>query len=105
MAVVGFHRIFARASAGISWLSIATRRAYARPPTGRGRQAFHELVRRADVVYDNFRPGVRKRQGLDYDSLKALNRRIICCSVSGYGQTHPYKDQPSFDNIIQAMGA
>lgn len=69
-----------------------------------GRQVFYELVRQADVVYDNFRPGVTKRLAIDYDSLKALNRRIICCSVSGYGQTGPYKDRPSFDNIIQAMG-
>jgi crotonobetainyl-CoA:carnitine CoA-transferase CaiB-like acyl-CoA transferase len=66
---------------------------------------FRELVRRADVVYDNFRPGVAKRLGPDEDSLKALNRRSICGSVSGYGQTGPYTDHPSFDNIIQAMAA
>jgi crotonobetainyl-CoA:carnitine CoA-transferase CaiB-like acyl-CoA transferase len=48
--------------------------------------------------------GVAERLGIDYDNLKTLNRRIICCSASGYGQTGPYKDRPSFDNIIQAMG-
>jgi crotonobetainyl-CoA:carnitine CoA-transferase CaiB-like acyl-CoA transferase len=56
------------------------------------------------VVYDNFRPGVTKRLGIDYDTLKAINPRLISCSVSGYGQTGPYKDRPSFDNIVQAMG-
>ncbi|HXH11504.1 MAG TPA: CoA transferase [Alphaproteobacteria bacterium] len=69
-----------------------------------GREVFYDLVRCSDVVYDNFRPGVTKRLRIDYDTLKALNPRIISCSVSGYGQTGPYKDRPSFDNIIQAMG-
>jgi CoA:oxalate CoA-transferase len=69
-----------------------------------GRQIFYELVRHSDVVYDNFRPGVTKRLGIGYDTLKTINPRIISCSVSGYGQTGPYRDRPSFDNIIQAMG-
>jgi crotonobetainyl-CoA:carnitine CoA-transferase CaiB-like acyl-CoA transferase len=69
-----------------------------------GRQVFYDLVRRSDVVYDNFRPGVMTRLGIDYETLSTINPRIICCSVSGYGQTGPYKDRPSFDNIIQAMG-
>jgi crotonobetainyl-CoA:carnitine CoA-transferase CaiB-like acyl-CoA transferase len=69
-----------------------------------GQQVFYELVRYSDVVYDNFRPGVTKRLGIDYETLKTINPRIISCSVSGYGQTGPYKDRPSFDNIIQAMG-
>ena len=69
-----------------------------------GRQIFYELVRHSDVVYDNFRPGVTERLGIGYDTLKTINPRIIACSVSGYGQTGPYRDRPSFDNIIQAMG-
>lgn len=69
-----------------------------------GQQVFYALVRQSDVVYDNFRPGVTKRLGIDYDTLKTINPRIISCSVSGYGQTGPYKDRPSFDNIVQAMG-
>jgi crotonobetainyl-CoA:carnitine CoA-transferase CaiB-like acyl-CoA transferase len=69
-----------------------------------GRQIFYELVRHSDVVYDNFRPGVTERLGIGYDTLKTINPRIISCSLSGYGQTGPYRDRPSFDNIIQAMG-
>jgi CoA:oxalate CoA-transferase len=69
-----------------------------------GQQIFYALVRHSDVVYDNFRPGVMKRLGIDYETLKTINPRVISCSVSGYGQTGPYQDRPSFDNIIQAMG-
>jgi crotonobetainyl-CoA:carnitine CoA-transferase CaiB-like acyl-CoA transferase len=69
-----------------------------------GRQIFYELVRHSDVVYDNFRPGVTERLAIGYDTLKTINPRIISCSLSGYGQTGPYRDRPSFDNIIQAMG-
>jgi len=55
-------------------------------------------------VYDNFRPGVLERLGADYDTLKAINPRIICCSVSGFGQAGPCKDLAAFDVVIQAIG-
>jgi crotonobetainyl-CoA:carnitine CoA-transferase CaiB-like acyl-CoA transferase len=70
----------------------------------RGREIFYELAKKSDVVVDNFRPGVVKKLGVDFDSLKNINTRIICCSISGYGQTGPFKDRPAFDLVIQARG-
>ncbi len=69
-----------------------------------GLQLFYDLVRQADVVYDNFRPEILQRLRIDYDTLKAMNPRIISCSVSGYGHTGPLKDRPAFDLVMQAMG-
>lgn len=61
------------------------------------------IVGKADVVLENFRPGVMKRLGLDYDACRAIKADIIYCSVSGYGQTEsPYRDWPAIDNIVQA---
>ncbi len=71
-------------------------------PQGLG--IFYGLVKVSDVVFDNFRPGILEKLRIDYDSLKKINPRIISCSVSGYGQTGPSKDQPAFDLIIQARG-
>ena len=70
----------------------------------RGREIFYELAKNSDVVVENFRPGVVRRLGVDYDTLKKINPRIICCSISGYGQTGPLNDRPAFDLIIQARG-
>jgi crotonobetainyl-CoA:carnitine CoA-transferase CaiB-like acyl-CoA transferase len=72
--------------------------------TEKGREIFYGLTRKSDVVIDNFRPGVVKKLGVDYDTLKKINPRIICCSISGYGQTGPFNDRPAFDLIIQARG-
>jgi CoA:oxalate CoA-transferase len=69
-----------------------------------GLQIFYDLVRHADVVYDNFRPEILNRLKIDYDTLKALNPRIISCSVSGYGHSGPMRDRPAFDLVMQAMG-
>lgn len=69
-----------------------------------GREVFHELVKQADVVWDNFRPGVLERLGCDYAKLRKINPRIISCSITGFGQTGPYKDRPAFDLVVQAMG-
>lgn len=63
----------------------------------RGREILHKLVKSADVVVDEFRPGAMKRLGADYPTLKKLNPRIVACSMSGYGQTGPYRDIPGFD--------
>ena len=63
----------------------------------------HELVRTADVLIENNRPGVRKRLGLDYDALKAVNSRLLYCSISAYGQTGPRASEGGFDLTIQAM--
>lgn len=70
----------------------------------KGKEIFYELTKKSDVVIDNFRPGIVERLGVDYDTLKELNPRIISCSISGFGGTGPLKDRPAFDLIIQAAG-
>ena len=69
-----------------------------------GREIFLQLVRRADVVVENFRPDVKVRLRIDYESLRAVNPRIILASISGFGQDGPYADRPGFDQIAQGMG-
>lgn len=70
------------------------------------REIFYELVKGADVVIEGFRPGVVKRLGVDYDTLAQINPRIICCSVSGFGQTGPYSNLVGHDiNYISVGGA
>jgi crotonobetainyl-CoA:carnitine CoA-transferase CaiB-like acyl-CoA transferase len=69
-----------------------------------GRQVFYDLVRLADVVWENFRPGVLDRLGCAYSKLWSLNQRVILCSISAYGQEGPYRDWPAFDLALQAMG-
>ncbi len=67
------------------------------------RQTFLELVKHADVLVENFRPGVMDGLGFGVDQLRELNPRLIFASASGFGQTGPYKDRPAYDVIIQAM--
>ena len=67
-----------------------------------GKAAFDDLVRWADVVLENYRPGVTGRLGIDYPALAALNPRIIMCSITGYGLTGPGRDRAAFDANIQA---
>jgi formyl-CoA transferase len=67
------------------------------------RANFIELVKTADVVVENFRPGVAKRLGVDYDTVRKANPRIIYASISGFGQTGPYSSYPGYDLIAQAM--
>ncbi len=69
----------------------------------RGRSIFYDLVRRSDVVYENFRPGIVQKLQIDYSTVKAINPRIIYCSISGFGQNGPYRDRPAFDIAIQAL--
>jgi len=69
----------------------------------RARELVMELARRADVVVENFRPGVAARLGLDYRSLKEANSGLVYLSISGFGQSGPRADQPAYDLIIQAM--
>jgi formyl-CoA transferase len=70
----------------------------------RGMAVFRRLAADADVVVENFRPDVKDRLGLDYESLKEINPRIILASISGFGQDGPYRDRPGFDQIAQGMG-
>ncbi len=69
-----------------------------------GRQALLELAREADVIVDNFRPGVRERLGIDYEALRRMNPQIVSCSVTGYGREGPLSEDPGFDPILQALG-
>ncbi len=68
--------------------------------TKMGKQAFLDLVKMSDIVWDNFRPGSMKRLGFDYETLKEINPRIISVSISGYGQTGPFANRPAFDVAI-----
>jgi len=71
--------------------------------TDQGRQVFYDLVKVSDVVFDNFRPGVLERLKIDYSALKALNPRIISCSITGFGSDGPYRNRPAYDLVVQAM--
>jgi crotonobetainyl-CoA:carnitine CoA-transferase CaiB-like acyl-CoA transferase len=68
-----------------------------------GRELFYRLVAVSDVVWDNFRPGVLKEMGVDYEIIKKINPGIISCSISGYGSTGPYWNLPSYDILVQAL--
>jgi crotonobetainyl-CoA:carnitine CoA-transferase CaiB-like acyl-CoA transferase len=69
-----------------------------------GLAAFKRLVKKSDVVIENFRPNVKKRLGIDYQTLRKINPRLVYASISGFGQDGPYVDRPGFDQIAQGMG-
>jgi len=69
----------------------------------KAREIFLKLVKDADVVVENFTPGVMDRFGLGYDALKAINPGIVVCSISGFGQTGPYRSRPAYDQIMQGI--
>jgi crotonobetainyl-CoA:carnitine CoA-transferase CaiB-like acyl-CoA transferase len=69
-----------------------------------GLAVLRRLVADADVVVENWRPDVKARLGIDYESLRAINPRIILASISGFGQDGPYASRPGFDQIVQGMG-
>lgn len=69
-----------------------------------GRAQVRELARHADIVIENFKVGGLKKYGLDYESLQAINPRLIYCSVTGFGQNGPYADRAGYDFMVQAMG-
>ncbi len=66
-------------------------------------ELFKELAAASDVLVENYRPGVMKKLGLDYDTLKSANPRLVMCSISGYGQYGPLSHLPAYDAVIQAM--
>ncbi len=70
----------------------------------KGKEIFLKLVDQADVLVENFKPGVMAKLGLDYAALKQHNPRLIYCASSGFGQTGPYSSRPAYDLIIQGMG-
>ena len=69
-----------------------------------GLAAFKRMVKKADVVVENFRPDVKRRLGIDYATLARINPKLVYASISGFGQTGPYADRPGFDQIAQGMG-
>jgi formyl-CoA transferase len=71
---------------------------------GEGREILHELIKRSDVLVENFRPGTLARYSLDFESAFAINPNLIYCSITGFGQTGPLRDKPGYDFMIQAMG-
>jgi len=71
--------------------------------TPQGKDIFMKLVKTADVVVENYRPDVKDRLGIDYESLKKVNKRIILASISGFGQDGPYRARPGFDQIAQGL--
>ena len=70
----------------------------------KGLEVFNRLVAKADVVVENFRPDVKAKLGIDYESVKKINPRIVYGSISGFGQDGPYHKRPGFDQIAQGMG-
>ena len=69
-----------------------------------GLEVFEKLVKDSDVLVENFRPDVKKRLGIDYESMQSINPRLIYASISGFGQDGPYAKRPGFDQIAQGMG-
>lgn len=68
-----------------------------------GKEVLRRLVSTADVLVENFRPGVMTRLGLGYEALKKLNPRLVYCAISGFGQDGPLKDAPAYDQIVQGL--
>ena len=64
---------------------------------------FKKMAEKADVIVENYRPGVKHRLGIDYESIRKINKRIVYASISGFGQEGKNKDLPAFDLIAQAM--
>lgn len=72
--------------------------------TAEGKQIFIDMVKKADVVLENYRPGTMEKLGLGYDTLKEINPSIIYAACSGFGHTGPYSKKPAYDVIVQGMG-
>ncbi|MDY6855730.1 MAG: CaiB/BaiF CoA-transferase family protein [Thermodesulfobacteriota bacterium] len=71
--------------------------------TPSGKEVLYDLVKVSDVVFDNFKAGAMEKLGADYETLKKINPQIICCSITGYGPTGPYRDRMSVDDIAQGL--
>jgi len=71
--------------------------------TPRGQDIIRKLAAQCDVLIENYKVGDLKRYGLDYEAIKVVNPKIVYCSVTGFGQTGPYRNRPGYDYIFQAM--
>ena len=72
--------------------------------TPEGKEIFYAMVKQADVVMDNYRPGVTQKLAIDFESLSKINAKIVCCSITGTGPTGPYVKRPAYDTVGQGMG-
>ncbi len=72
--------------------------------TEKGREIARRMASRYDVLIENYRPGIVQKLGLDYETVRKSNPKLIYCSISGFGQTGPYREKPSYDIVGQAMG-
>src|SRR3970282_1262761 len=72
--------------------------------TAEGKEIFYGLVKNADVVIENYRPGVMKKLDIDYDTVCKINDQIIYCSITGTGPTGPYVSRPAYDTVGQGLG-
>jgi crotonobetainyl-CoA:carnitine CoA-transferase CaiB-like acyl-CoA transferase len=70
----------------------------------KGLEVFQRLAKQADVIVENFRPDVKNKLGIDYESVRKINPKIVYGSISGFGQDGPYHKRPGFDQIAQGMG-
>lgn len=70
----------------------------------RGVDLLKQMVKNTDVLVENYRPEVKRRLGISYEEMKALNPRLVYASISGFGQTGPYKDRPGYDQVAQGLG-
>src|SRR5699024_9373456 len=69
-----------------------------------GKEAFLKLIKDADVVVENFRPGTLNKLGIGYETLKSINPKVILASISGFGQSGTYAQKPGYDVLAQGMG-
>ncbi|MFZ9801544.1 MAG: CaiB/BaiF CoA transferase family protein, partial [Burkholderiaceae bacterium] len=72
--------------------------------SAKGRDIVHQLAKRADIITENFRPGVVKKLGLDYETLRQHNSGLVYASMSGFGQTGPWAKKKGYDFLIQGLG-
>lgn len=93
------------AGMGISFLAqnAAKRSVTLNLKSRRGRDLLLELVKSADVLIENYRPGVMDRLGVGYDTLRQINPNLVYCAISGFGQTGPRQDDPAYDQIVQGV--
>ncbi len=88
-------------SSGYVWLNRNKKSLTVDAKRDKGQEIIRRLLQKADVFFENASPGAAARLGLDYDTLSALNPRLIYCSISGYGQDGPYRDVKAYDLLIQ----
>jgi crotonobetainyl-CoA:carnitine CoA-transferase CaiB-like acyl-CoA transferase len=70
----------------------------------RGVEVFKHMAQQADVIIENYRPEIKHKLGIDYETIRLLNKRIVYGSISGFGQDGPYRERPGFDQIAQGLG-